>query len=212
MIRHAIDFLLLVGLAYAVEYAARVVGISDGDTLTILTAGKTPAKKRLAGIDAPESGQDFGARAKQAASSIAFGKTVLVIEHDRDRYGRTLAEIILPDGRSMNREMVGQGMAWWYRKYAANDTILAGLESEARRTKRGLWIDADPVPPWAWRKPAGAPTETGVVGNRRSRLVHRPNCPGAMKIGLANRMEFADTADAAAAGYQRAGDRRAIAP
>ena len=111
MNRHIILFLLFASPACAAEFPARVVGIAGGDTLTVLTAGRTQLKIRLSGIDAPESGQDFGTRAKQAASSMAIGKTVTVIERDTDRYGRTLAEIILPDGRSMNREMVGQGMA-----------------------------------------------------------------------------------------------------
>ncbi len=131
-------FLLLVNSAAAAEYPAPVVGITDGDTLTGLTAQKTQIKIRLAGIDAPESGQDFGTRAKQAASELAFGKIVTVSERDKDRYGRTVAEVWLPDGKSLNREMVRNGMAWWYRKYAADDQVLARLEGEARQAKRGL--------------------------------------------------------------------------
>jgi micrococcal nuclease len=101
MMRHLFVFLMFVSHAYAAEYPARVVGITDGDTLTVLTAKKTQVKIRLAGIDAPESGQDFGTRAKQAASSLAFGKAVTIIERDTDRYGRTVAEVILPGGRSL---------------------------------------------------------------------------------------------------------------
>jgi endonuclease YncB( thermonuclease family) len=73
-------------------------------------------KIRLHGIDAPESGQDFGSRAKQTASELAFGKEVTIRPLDTDRYGRTVADVILPDGRSMNREMVAQGLSWWYRE------------------------------------------------------------------------------------------------
>ena len=121
------------------EFSARVVGISDGDTITVLTADKTQQRIRLFGIDAPETGQDFGGRAKQAASGLAFGKQVTVRVRDKDRYGRTVAEVILPDGRSLNHELVKDGLAWWYRSYAPTDTELARLESEARTAKRGLW-------------------------------------------------------------------------
>lgn len=66
---------LLVALpALALDYAGRVVGISDGDTLTLLTLEKQPIKIRLAAIDAPESRQPYGTRAKQALSELAFGK------------------------------------------------------------------------------------------------------------------------------------------
>ena len=53
---------------------------------------------------------------------------------DTDRYRRTVADVILPDGRSLNREMVREGMAWWYRQYAPNDTELERLEAEGLRS------------------------------------------------------------------------------
>src|SRR5262249_17765057 len=117
VMRRLLPLLLLV-LAFpacTADIAARVVGIADGDTITVLTADKTQHRIRLWGVDAPETGQDFGSRAKQAASELAVGKTVTIRVRDKDRYGRTVAEVILPDGRSMNREMVRRGMAWWYR-------------------------------------------------------------------------------------------------
>lgn len=98
----------------AADYSAKVIGITDGDTITDIR-GRTPIKVRLHGIDAPEAGQDYGSVAKQAASTLAFGKTVTVHPVDTDRYGRTVAEITLPEGRSFNHEMVRVGMAWWFR-------------------------------------------------------------------------------------------------
>ena len=83
-------------------FTARVVGVSDGDTITVLTADKTQRKIHLFGVDAPEMGQDFGSRAKQATSDLAFGKQVKVREMDRDPCGPTMAEMILPDGKSLN--------------------------------------------------------------------------------------------------------------
>ena len=105
----------------------------------MLTAEKTQVKIRLHGIDAPETGQDFGSRAKQSASALAFGKDVTVRPVDTDRFGRTVAEVILPDGKSLNRELVGQGAAWWYRKYAPGDAEIERAEASARQAKAGLW-------------------------------------------------------------------------
>ena len=192
----------------AVDYPARVVGVSDGDTLTVLKADKTQVKIRLNGIDAPETGQDFGSRAKQAASELAFGKDVTVRPMDTDRYGRTVADVITPDGKSMNREMVRQGMAWWYRQYAPADQELAGLEAEARAAKRGLWAQSDPIPPWDWRHGKGLPATTGLIGNRRSRVYHAPNCPSVVRMKDENRVTFKTAAEAEAAGYRKAGDCR----
>jgi len=173
--------------------------------LTVLSAKKTQVKIRLAGIDAPESGQDFGKKAKQAVSELAFGKIVIIVRRDKDRYGRTVADVWLQDGRSLNREMVRNGMAWWYRKYAVNDLALARLEADARQAKRGLWGQADPQPPWEWRKPDMS-VSAEVIGNRRSHLYHRPNCPAAAKMKDANRIRFGTAAEAEATGYHIAGD------
>jgi endonuclease YncB( thermonuclease family) len=147
--------IFLTALPARADYPARVVGVSDGDTITVLTPEKMQVKVRLYGIDAPETGQDFGSRAKQAASELAFGKAVTVRPRDTDRYGRTVAEVILPDGRSLNREMVRQGMAWWYRRYAPADRDLSALETEARAAHRGLWGQPNPIPPWDWRRGEG---------------------------------------------------------
>jgi endonuclease YncB( thermonuclease family) len=96
----------------------KVVGVSDGDTITVLDAQKRQHKIRLDGIDAPESSQDFGSRAKQSLSDLVFGKTVTVISSKKDRYGRTLGKVALSDGKDINLEQVERGMAWFYRQYA----------------------------------------------------------------------------------------------
>ncbi|OJW21141.1 MAG: hypothetical protein BGO49_24310 [Planctomycetales bacterium 71-10] len=188
------------------DYPAKVVGVSDGDTLTVLTAEKRQVKIRLHGIDAPESGQDFGQRAKQAASELAFGKAVTIRPVDTDRYGRTVAEVTLPDGRSLNRELTREGCCWWYRAYAPNDRTLASLEAQAKAAKRGLWSQPGAIPPWDWRKGVGVPAGTGVVGNRSSRVYHAPHCGGAARMSEKNRVEFGSAEEAEKAGYRRAGD------
>ncbi len=129
-----------------------VIGVIDGDTISVLL-NNTPTRVRLNGIDCPESRQPFGTRAKQFTSTLAFGKTVTIEDKGADRYGRMIADVILPDGTSLNRELVKAGMAWWYRKYAPSNWLLKELESDARQARRGLWADSQPAPPWDWRKP-----------------------------------------------------------
>jgi endonuclease YncB( thermonuclease family) len=192
--------------ACGADYSARVVGISDGDTITVLTADKTQHRIRLWGIDAPETGQEFGSRAKQVASELAFGKQVTIRPRDTDRYGRTVAEVILPEGRSMSREMVRRGLAWWYRAYAPHDAELAGLEAEAREARIGLWSRPHPVPPWEWRRGDAVPQTAAVIGNSRSRVYHKPTCRATAAMGQRNRITFASEVDAKNAGYRRAGD------
>jgi micrococcal nuclease len=182
------------------------VGVSDGDTLTVLTAERRQVKIRLAGIDAPESGQDFGQSAKQTAPELSFGKTVTITERDKDRYGRTVADVVLPDGRDMGREMVGQGYAWHYRKYAPNDGILARLETSAKTAKRGLWSQPGAIPPWDWRQGEAVPVAAGFVGNRRSHIYHAPHCRGAAVMKPENRIEFPTEKQVMEAGYRRARD------
>ena len=138
-------------IAQVTTFTAPVIGITDGDTIRVLHEGVSE-RVRLWGIDCPESGQAFGTRARQFTSSMAFGATVSVIVKDHDRYSRTVAEIVLPDGRNLNREIVRAGFAWWYVRYAKHDAELAKLEAEAREAKRGLWSDAEPTPPWEGRK------------------------------------------------------------
>ena len=103
-------------------------------------------------IDCPEKGHAFGQRAKQAASELVFGKDVTLQTYGYDKYKRTLADVLLSDGMNLNQELVKQGWCWWYRKYAPGDTVLEGLEKEARASRLGLWADPQPVPPWVYRK------------------------------------------------------------
>jgi endonuclease YncB( thermonuclease family) len=79
-----------------------------------------------------------------------FGEHVILQTHGKDKYGRTLADVLLPDGTKVNHKLVEEGWCWWYRKYTPEDTVLEGLEKEARETKKGLWADPKPVPSWAW--------------------------------------------------------------
>jgi len=140
----------LAGNATAGEITGTVIGVSDGDTLTVLTSRLKEIKVRLAEIDAPEKRQAYGERSKQSLSALAYRKRVRIDDLGQDRYGRTLGRVWV-SGRDVNAEQVRRGMAWVYRKYADSPTLLA-LENEARRNRRGLWANARPVPPWKFRK------------------------------------------------------------
>ncbi|MFA5921122.1 MAG: thermonuclease family protein [Methylococcaceae bacterium] len=127
-----------------------VVAVHDGDTVTLLIAGNQQVKIRLVQIDAPEtSGQAFGQRSQQSLSDIVFNKNVRVEKDTIDKYGRTVGTIFV-DGLDANREQVKRGMAWAYRKYLHDQSLLE-VEDEARRAKIGLWSDQNPMPPWEYR-------------------------------------------------------------
>ncbi|CAN5155509.1 thermonuclease family protein [soil metagenome] len=146
-------FILIASPVNAADWQGKVVSIADGDTITVLHENEQ-IKVRLYGIDCPEKKQPFGSRAKQMTGDRAAGKIVTVKPKAKDRYGRTVAEIILPDGKSLNQELLRAGLAWHFVRYAKNDKELARLEAEASCAKRGLWTEKDPVAPWEWRKRA----------------------------------------------------------
>jgi micrococcal nuclease len=152
---------LLIGLVLAATSAAeaakphytlngKVVGISDGDTLTVLDDTKTQHKIRLAGIDAPEKGQAFGNKARAALGDKVFQQSVRVDVIDVDRYHREVGRIYFGE-RFINMEMVRDGFAWRYVQYDKPGEFTAA-ENEAREHQRGLWAEPNPMPPWEWRK------------------------------------------------------------
>ena len=142
---------LIPAITFAADFSGLGVSILDGDTIEVLH-NHHPERIRLSGIDCPEKGQDYGQKAKHAASALVFGKDVTLQTYGKDKYERTLADVFLPDGTNVNHELVKDGWCWWYRKYALENMELESLEAEAREAKRGLWADQHPVPPWEWRK------------------------------------------------------------
>lgn len=144
-------FIVLSSLGEATDFSSRVVAILDGDTIEVLHNGNAQ-RVRMYGIDCPKKGQAFGNHAKQAASALVFAQEVTLEIHVKDRYGNSLADILLADGTNVGHSLVKDGWCWWYRKYAPDDTVLEALENEARQTGKGLWVDPDPMPPWKWRK------------------------------------------------------------
>lgn len=152
--------LLAASLLFANASAAdtlhgRVVGVADGDTVTVLDASNTQTKVRLMGIDAPEKKQAFGSRSKEHLSDLVFNRQVAVDYTKQDKYGRTVGKIIV-NGVDANLEQVKAGLAWHYKQYQREQsetdrTTYAQAEEHAKAAKRGLWFDRDPTPPWDWR-------------------------------------------------------------
>jgi endonuclease YncB( thermonuclease family) len=150
-----VALLLQAGQILAATIEGRVVGVSDGDTITVLDGTKTQHKIRLAGIDAPESKQAFGQASKKHLSDLVFGKEVTLDCGKSDKYRREVC-VVLVDGQDANLAQAKAGMAWWYRKYQKEQTPRQRTEYEAaERTAKagrvGLWGDANSVPPWEWR-------------------------------------------------------------
>lgn len=205
-----------VALAQSNELRGRVVGVSDGDTITVLDGSNTQYKIRFNGIDAPESAQDFGQAAKKNLSSLVFGKDVSVRWSKKDRYGRIVGTVMI-GATNINLEQLKGGFAWYYRQYASdvppeNRSVYERAEAEARATRRGLWSQPNPTPPWAFRhpdqaqsSPASAAQPSGkIIGNRNSQIYHLSNCPDYTKTAEKNRVYFASEADAQRAGFRKA--------
>lgn len=133
------DSLVLVGT---------VTKVTDGDTIRVeLNSG--PISVRLGNIDAPESNQPGGSKAKSALTELLLHKKVSLEVIEQDRYERLVAVVYLGD-ENINIWLVKQGHAWAYRQYS-RDADYCIYENAARSIGRGLWTDERPVAPWEWR-------------------------------------------------------------
>lgn len=163
MIRILVIFLLAFS-AHAETLTGFVIGVTDGDTITVLDSNRQQHKIRLAGIDAPEkansekapeTAQAFGERSKQNLASIVFNKNVVIEWKKLDRYGRPVGKVMV-NGIDANLAQIKAGMAWWYEKYRkeqspADQRTYAQAEQQARLQQVGLWRDKNPIPPWEFR-------------------------------------------------------------
>ena len=150
--------ILMMFFTSAIEAATlvgHVVGVTDGDTITVLDATKTQYKIRLAGIDAPEKKQPFGSVSKRSLSDMVFDKVVSIQYDKEDRYGRIVGKVMI-NGTDVNLEQVKRGLAWWYKKYQKEqsqqdrlDYLHAQESAEASRV--GLWTDEYAIAPWEFR-------------------------------------------------------------
>ena len=162
---------LLAGLAVAAELTGQVVGVSDGDTVTVLDAAHQQHKIRLSGIDAPEKRQAYGERSKKHLSDLVYGKSVLVIWEKRDRYGRIVGRVLAPEcnptcrySRDAGLEQLKAGLAWHYKQYEKEQSLddragYSSSEEQARSRREGLWKEPDAVPPWQFRRQTSLPAD-----------------------------------------------------
>lgn len=143
-------FLFFFSSAYTNErqLQCKVVGISDGDTLTCLF-DRSQIKVRLLHIDAPESAQPYGNRAKQALANLVFKQNVILKSNGYDRYQRLLAVVYNANGENINLKLVQQGMAWAYQ---LTEPQYEQAQQQAQAARIGLWRDHAPINPADWRK------------------------------------------------------------
>lgn len=149
---------LLAHPAHAEQRRGKVVGVADGDTLTLLDEQRRQHRIRLDGIDAPERSQPFGQRARQSLASMAHGREALAECPKTDKYGRSVCRVVV-DGIDVGLEQVRRGLAWHYVRYAHEQSPLAReeyarAEQQARGERSGLWSYRDPTPPWDYRRAA----------------------------------------------------------
>lgn len=186
--------------------------MTDGDTIAVLHGGKT-VEIRLDGVDCPEAGDDFGSKAKQFTSSLAFEKVVEVRGKENDQYDRLVARVMV-NGRDLSVALVEAGLAWHFLKYSS-DPVLSRAEDAAKAARIGIWSLPNPLPPWEARKQRrgnavanskGPSARTGAAfhGNRNSRVFHAPwcryyTCPNCT-------VEFQSKQDAIEAGYRQCGN------
>jgi micrococcal nuclease len=134
------------------QIQGKVIGITDGNTFTLLTEDKQRIKVQVYGIDCPETMQDYGRVARNFASDLIFGKQVYIEDKGKDMYDRQLGIVYsLPDSTCLNIELLKAGLAWHYKNFDKNEKW-AELEQQARDSKTGLWERTDAVAPWEWRK------------------------------------------------------------
>jgi endonuclease YncB( thermonuclease family) len=164
-----IGFVVATAAGAQATLVGRVVGVTDGDTITVLDANKSQHRVRIAGIDAPERGQPGGQRSKESLSAMVYDQPVRVESQKRDRFGRIIGKVWVapPDSPCRGKPdcpmtldaglaQITLGRAWWFRRYADEQSPgdrgrYEFAEQEARAKKGGLWRDGKPVPPWERR-------------------------------------------------------------
>lgn len=138
------------GILRASVIEVKVVRVLDGDTFDTLH-GKYPLKVRMLNIDAPEKKQPYGEWSSRQLKKLIAGHTVTVVYTHTDKYGRILGQVFTANGIDANRQQVISGAAWVYERYNT-DYTLPGIQTQARKDRRGLWVEKQPIEPWIWRK------------------------------------------------------------
>lgn len=151
----ATTLMLLTTVTNAGTLTGLVVGITDGDTLTLLM-DRQQYKIRVAGIDAPERHQAWGDKSKLNISRLSFNQPAVADCPKVDRWGRQICKVTV-NGVDIGLEQIKDGMAWWYRKYAKEQStedrsVYENAELMAQLRRLGLWGETNPTPPWDFRR------------------------------------------------------------
>ena len=172
---------LLCSLTSVSAFTGRVIGVADGDTISVLRNGEV-VRIRVEGIDCPELGAAFSAKAKKFTSVLVYDKSVEVQSEKTDRYGRLVARVFV-NGQDLSLALIQAGLAWHYKQFSS-DPVLAQAELTAQAAEIGIWSLDNPIPPWEARAKGGVASGNikkgqGILvyrGNRRSRVFHAPGC------------------------------------
>jgi len=158
MTRAILSALLFIAaaVASAAELRGIVVGVTDGDTITVLDGDRKQHKVSLAGIDAPEKHQGFAERSKQHLANLAIKKQVTLDCYKTDQYKRKVCRV-WAEGKDVALAQVQAGLAWHYKRFEKEQTATeraayAKAEDDARSSRSGLWQSDRPVPPWEFRQ------------------------------------------------------------
>ena len=196
--------------ARAEIFSAEVIGVTDGDTLTVRIGSSRPERIRLAGIDAPEHGQAFGSDSQEHLWTLVSGKRVSLDCSGVVSYERSVCKVLLPNDEDVALDQVKAGMAWHYKQYQAQQTLFdrsvyAAAEDAAREGRLGLWADSPAIQPQDYRHGTRSPLcfdredhriacsdlyQGAIRGNARSHIYHWPGCPNYDDISPWNRIDF----------------------
>lgn len=178
---------------------ALVERVVDGDTFVI----ENGQKVRMIGINAPESVDPrrpvefYGKEASRYTKELLEGKEVYLQwgETPKDRYGRWLAWVWLPDGTFVNGALVAHGYAqvYTFKDNPEHAEYLLKLQKQAREKRLGLWGKSLAEP-----REKSAPG--GFVASKNSKVYHEKGCPGAEGIEEHNLIEFSTEKEAIESG------------
>lgn len=135
--------------------AGELLAVADGDSFTLRAADGQIWQVRIAAIDAPERRQPWSDVARQRLRQRLLGREVRVQAGKFDPYGRVVGTVFVSD-EDVGLAQVSDGMAWHFRRYEREQEPAARArytraEATARQSRRGLWRDPDPLPPWVFR-------------------------------------------------------------
>jgi len=190
--------ILLLAFSCVAQTTGRVVAVSDGDTITV-QLNKKQVKVRLAGIDAPEKGQDYANAAKEMLSYLVFSRTINLEGRKVDRYGRFVSKV-LSDGKDINLEMVKLGLAWHYKKYESEQSFsdrraYAQAETDAKKSSLNIWRYSNPVAPWDYRHENAGVAHAPLRASAVYIVSGMPNTPGVFIDPTHKKIIYTDFSD-----------------